>query len=121
LISDHRQIQVIGSWELEKRNNVDTSPITAAMLTDLIGVVSKAEALRDALGFKSKRQFDKVTNAIPNLRNQIMHPVRPLILCQDDVTKLHSTLAAVLDLTDRVTMLNASVAAANMRSSRLLP
>ena len=116
-----RQVQVIGRWELEKRNSVETSPITGAMLTDMLQVVSMGEELRRDLGFTSKSKFNEHAGSIPNLRNQIMHPVRPLVLCQKDVLKLHSTLEGIVSLTQGVYALNSRLAAQGMHSRRVLP
>lgn len=100
------QIGHIGRWELEKRNGVDTSPITGCTLTDLINVIVNSDELRPALGFTSKKQFKDFAGSFINVRNQIMHPVRPLILGSEDVRTLHQRLSNLLDLTSRVNALN---------------
>ncbi len=107
LLAANRRIEVIGIWELAKRGNVDTSPISGCMLTDLIKVVAKSCELLGELGFKSRNNFESVYGFVPELRNQIMHVVRPLIVCQGDVAKLQSNLVQISDLTERVRKLSA--------------
>ncbi len=99
----------VGRWILEQRNGVDTSPVTGCTLTDLLRVVSGSDKLRGMLGGISKNKFKDCTGSFPGLRNQIMHPVRPLILELDDVSKLRTRLSQVLELTDLVTAANSQL------------
>src|SRR5262245_6443429 len=80
LLSDDQQARIIGYWEVSKKRGVDNGPVAAAMLTELLKVAVKAEPLRQTLGYDSATALKKAIGRIPNLRNQIMHPVRPLIL-----------------------------------------
>jgi hypothetical protein len=99
------QIGHIGRWELEKRKGVDTSPITGCTLTDLINVIAKSDDLRPALGFGNRKKFQEFSGPFALLRNQIMHPVRPLILEANDVNELYRRVLNLLELTSRVTAL----------------
>ncbi len=109
LAEDHQAI-VLGHWELAKRKGVDVGPIAATTLTNLLTVVAKSERLRELLGFPSKSQVDKVCGGVPDLRNRVMHPVRPIILDREGVEELRLLLDRVIDLTSRVVSAEASTA-----------
>jgi len=120
LLSDEAKVPLIGRWELEKRNSVDTSMIAGCTLTELIKVVHECDEIRDALGFKSSNQFKNFSGSFPGVRNSIMHPVRSLILVQEDVHKLRSRIDRILELTARTRALNADYVERGM-VSQLLP
>jgi hypothetical protein len=120
-MGEDSQVRVIGRWELEIRNSVDTSPIAGAMLTDMLRIASKSKEIRELLGFSSASQVEKAVGSIPTLRNQIMHPVRPLALSREDVNKLSSVVQTVVQLTERVIAANATLAQRGFDSRRLLP
>ncbi len=98
--SEDTQIRLIGRWEYERRRSVDTTPVAGCTLIDMINIVARFRDLRSTLGFASRNKFDDATGSFSNLRNKIMHPVRPLILDPDDVCQLQETLAAILRLTE---------------------
>ncbi len=108
LLAEDHQATVLGHWELAKRKGVDVGPIAAMNLTNLLTVVAKSEHLRDLLGFPSKSQVDNVSGGIPDLRNRVMHPVRPVVLGEAGVEELRSQLDRVIDLTSRVVGTEAS-------------
>ncbi|MEF2279900.1 hypothetical protein V3W47_16525 [Deinococcus sp. YIM 134068] len=101
-LPEGQRVGVVGSWELSKRAGVDLSPVHALNLTQLVTVVASSKELRGQLGFSSRRKFDELTGGIPDLRNRVMHPVRHLVMRQEDVTALHKTAAAVCSLRDIV-------------------
>jgi hypothetical protein len=51
----------------------------------LLTTVAKTERLRERIGFKSRTEIDHEAGRVPDFRNRIMHPVRPLILGLEDV------------------------------------
>ena len=87
LLSEEKQARIIGYWEISKRRGVDHGPVGAAMLTELLQIATKSDRLRKLLGFESKKLFKSATGRIPDLRNQIMHPVRPLIVDESSVIR----------------------------------
>lgn len=101
LLPEERQAVVLGHWELAKRRGVDIGPIAATTLTDLLVVAANSERLRGLLRYPSKAQAVKVTGAIPNFRNSVMHPVRPMVLGTSGIETLQSLLDRVIDLTSR--------------------
>ncbi|MEA3225775.1 MAG: hypothetical protein U9Q07_07465, partial [Planctomycetota bacterium] len=102
-LSEEHQVRIIGYWELSKRRGVDIGPIEAIMLSQLIQIVSKTKDLLKLLGFRSRNEFDSGAGKIPELRNCVMHPVRPLILGYKDVAAVHKTIRFVEDLIERLT------------------
>ncbi len=102
LLNEDGQVRVVGSWELSKRKGVDTSPISATTLTQLIAVGRSSEALRNALGFPSSTSFSKATSGIINLRNRVMHPVRPLVFDIDEVRRVNRALGRLEAIRNRL-------------------
>jgi hypothetical protein len=85
LLSEENQVRVLGYWELSKRRGVDIGPLAALTLTQLLTIAAKTERLRERIGFKSRTDIDREAGRVPEFRNRIMHPVRPLILGLEDV------------------------------------
>lgn len=108
---EEAQVRHIGRWELEKRKGVDTSPITGCTLPDLINIVGKSTEILEELGIKSRSRFKALTSGFAVVRNQIMHPVRPLILDQNDVRSLQSIVGNIVNLTSMVDELNSETSA----------
>jgi hypothetical protein len=82
------QARIIGYWELAKRRGVDVGPYAALTFTELLGIVEHSPALLSALDYKSKSSFKRATGSLVDLRNQVMHPVRPLVHTNVDVQRL---------------------------------
>lgn len=101
-LNEEKQARVIGYWELSKRRGVDVGPVGAATLTEMFAVIAKTDRLRSLLGYTSRKSFDEAVGRIPDLRNQIMHPVRPLITDQDSVDELRIDLGTIICLTERL-------------------
>ncbi|MGE5528746.1 MAG: hypothetical protein ACM3X6_06350 [Patescibacteria group bacterium] len=101
-LGDEHQVRILGYWELTKRRGVDVGPITATTLAQLIQVIAKCKELAKELGYRSPSEFSTRTGCIPELRNCVMHPVRPLILDQHDVGRVNATVTAIIDLYSRV-------------------
>lgn len=97
-LGENHQVGILGYWELSRRKGVDVGPIAAATLAQLLQVVARSKELLATLGFKSRSEFEKLTTHIPETRNWVMHPVRPLIFDTADVETLRETVASVLSL-----------------------
>jgi hypothetical protein len=87
-LSEEHQVRILGYWELTKRRGVDVGPIAAVTLSQLIQVLARSRTLLAALGFNSRNQFEDATGVLAELRNQVMHPVRPMVLEQADVHRV---------------------------------
>jgi len=116
-LAEEHQVRILGYCELTRRRNLDVGPIAATTLAQLIQVVSKNQELLQKLGYRSRTEYDRQTGSIPNLRNCVMHPVRPLVLGQEDVKLIRSTVASVQDLYSRVQKLTARGPCEGMRTA----
>lgn len=115
------QVRLVGRWELEKREGVDTTPVTGCTLIEMINVIGKYDDLGKELGFTSQSQFKKETGSIRDVRNKIMHPVRPLVLKQDDVFRCRNALTKAVNLSERATALNKNLSRQAGSRLRYLP
>ena len=71
-------------------------------MSQLIQVAAKNKDVLSRLGYSKRTEFDKETGVIPELRNCVMHPVRPLVLSQADVKRVHGAVTTVIELHRRV-------------------
>lgn len=101
-LNEGHQVAILGYWELSKRRGVDVGPIAATTLSQLIQATARSRDLLAQLGFDSRTQFEDQTGGIPDLRNSVMHPVRPLILGTEDVVAVRRAVSAVLTLATRM-------------------
>ena len=105
-LNEDEQVRILGYWELSKKRNVDVGPVAATTLSQLLNVVGKSAVLLDGLGFKSRTTFqDKIRVAkIVDLRNNVMHPVRPMVLGIEDVCTLREAIHGMIDLAGCIQM-----------------
>jgi hypothetical protein len=101
LLNEDYQVRVLGFWELARRRDVDIGPVAAVTLSNLLTIIGKSSDLRSRLGYSSRKRFEKSTGKIPDFRNRIMHPVRPLILNRKDVEQLREVTLVLENLRDR--------------------
>ena len=87
-LNEDAQVRIIGYWELAKRQGIDVGPYVALTLTDLFRIVEREPELLSELGYKSKTSFSNATGPLVDLRNRIMHPIRPLVHTRSDVQRL---------------------------------
>lgn len=92
-LSDDKQVRVIGRWEVERRKHVDTSPINSLTLSELINIIGKIPKLYRMLGYESGKKFTVAVKGFVDVRNQVMHPVRPLVVDSAAVKLLRVYLA----------------------------
>ena len=101
-LNENHQVTILGYWELSKRRGVDVGPVAATTLSQLLQVTARSKALLALLGFASRNQFEDQTGRIPDLRNRVMHPVRPLVLDPEDIANVCQAVAAVRILATRM-------------------
>jgi hypothetical protein len=101
-LNENDQVRILGYCELAKRNNMETDFIEATQLTNLLNIVAKTKEIIELLKYESKSDFEKQTRHISQLRNQVMHVVRPLIIKQSDVLMLLETISFIDDLIRRL-------------------
>ena len=100
-LSEESQARILGYWEMSKRQGVDAGPMVGATLADLLNLTALDKDLRSKLGYGSRKVFDAATGRIPGLRNQTMHPVRPLVSNSESCTRLADILKETIGLTER--------------------
>ncbi len=98
LLNQDQQMLLIGGWEIAKRNKVNLRPINGANLTQILKIIGNSEELRKAMNFNTKNKYEDSANKIPDIRNKIMHPVRPLVLNSTDVSRLRKCLISITEL-----------------------
>ena len=101
-LEEEQQARVLGYWELSKRVGIDVGPYAALTLSQVVNIISRNGETARRLGYESRSQFDKAKSPLPNLRNRVMHPVRPLVLTEKDVASLNAAALILEDLRDRV-------------------
>lgn len=101
-LSEDVQARLIGYWKLAEKRNVDIGPLAGCTLTELLKIVAASPDVRDLLRCRSRNQFEKLAGSLPEFRNRVMHPVRPLVLGKDDVTRMSATMDTVQELIARV-------------------
>lgn len=80
----------------------NTGPVAEATLARLLNAVGKDEGLRGRLGYSSRKAFDKETSRIVRVRNEVMHPVRPLITDAESCLRLEAVVREAIRLAEKV-------------------
>jgi hypothetical protein len=101
-LDEDSQARILGYWELSKLQNVNTGPVVGATLSELLRVVAKNKLLCSNLAYKSRSSFDDAVGCLPAIRNQVMHPVRPLISNADSCVRLERAIRETIRLTESV-------------------
>jgi hypothetical protein len=90
-LQEDAQARILGYWQVSKMNGADIGPLAACMLTDLTKIAKLSKNVLAALQL-SKTKFHDRVGGLPQLRNQVMHPVRPMVVKAEDVNKIHGHL-----------------------------
>lgn len=101
-LDEEQQARVLGYWELSKRVGIDVGPYAALTLSQVVSIISRHKDAARRLGYESRTQFDKAKGPLPNLRNRVMHPVRPLVLTHADVASVNGAALVLETLRDKV-------------------
>lgn len=101
-LSEDAQARLIGRWEIDKRKSVDIDVMAGCTLTEMITIVQKSKVLSSRLGFTTTNRFREQHGAIPEIRNRVMHPVRPLVSSQSEVCKLYERITGVVELSSKL-------------------
>ncbi|MGY0619204.1 hypothetical protein [Lysobacter sp. A378] len=78
---------VVGHWECLKREGLDVGATAGTTLAQLLTVFQETLPLRERL-FSSKSQLKQFKGRALKYRNSIMHPARPLVSSQTEVSSL---------------------------------
>lgn len=101
-LSEEKQARILGYMDLSQRRGVEHEPIAAAMLPELFNVIAATPDLLGRLEFRSSKECDKLGRRIASIRNRVMHPVRPLVLGEEDVYLLREVVRSAEELSRRV-------------------
>lgn len=88
LLSDHTQRRIREFYDEERAEGIDLSPVTNATLSDLFHIATESNRVWSLMGFDSPNQLREVGHRISDIRNRIMHPVRPLIVNERELTEI---------------------------------
>ncbi len=101
-LGDDSLRRILGFWQLSKFRNVEVDPIEYCNLTDLLVVTKKNPEIGRILGNESSACIKRIRKQLPEWRNRVMHPVRPLITSQGDIAALRNVLADIYSLGKRI-------------------
>ncbi len=101
-LNEDIQVRILGYQALAKSRGADPNPVEAATLVDLIRVLANSPQLLSPLDYVTRKRFERDTGKIANIRNRVMHPVRPLVLNAEDVDLLANSLESVDVLRRRI-------------------
>lgn len=99
LLSDHTQQRIREFYDEERAEGVDLSPVTNATLSDLFHIATTSNNVWRLMGFEHPDRLQPIARQISELRNTIMHPVRPFIVNEQELHEHAAALQAVDALT----------------------
>ncbi len=102
LLSDSTQKRIKEFYDEERAEGVDLSPVTNATLSDLFHIATESNNVWRLLEFDDPNQLRPIARGINDLRNTIMHPVRPLIVSWEELKDIVDAVNDVEILTDRM-------------------
>lgn len=102
LLSDHTQQRIKEFYDEERAEGIDLSPITNATLSDLFHITTESNNVWKLMEFNNPNELRPIAHSINDLRNTIMHPVRPLLVNEQELNDIVSAVDNVEMLTDRL-------------------
>lgn len=102
LLSDHTQQRIREFYDEEVAEGIDLSPVTNATLSDLFHIALTSNNVWKLMGFHRPDQLRPITYQINDLRNTIMHPVRPFVVSEKELHEHAAALQAVDSLTSTI-------------------
>lgn len=102
LLSEGTQKRIREFYEEERAEGIDLSPVTNATLSDLFHIAVESNNVWRLMEFNNPNELRPISHRINDLRNTIMHPVRPLIVNERELKDLVSAVDEVEKMTDRL-------------------
>ncbi len=102
LLSEHTQGRIREFYEEEKAEGIELSPVTNATLSDLFFIATESHRVWNLMGFDAPAELRPIAHRINDLRNVIMHPVRPLIVNQQEMRDLVIAITDIESLTNAI-------------------
>lgn len=100
-IPKYNRATVLGRWELDKIDNVETGLLAGCTLSDLLEILRQTKPLVHRIGI-SGNKLSTLSNSLNDLRNEVMHPVRPIVRGEDGVNELLNNITDLISLIERV-------------------
>lgn len=100
-LGELEQIRLLGNYHYMRRGGVELSLLAGTTLSQLLKIAREQDDVLERLGY-SKSQFKKRTGSLPNLRNKVMHPVRPLVYNHADVGAVLRRVRRLAELCGRL-------------------
>ena len=100
-LGELEQIHLLGNYHYMKRGGVELSLFSGTTLSQLLKIAKEQGAVLERLGY-SKIKFKEETGSLPDLRNKVMHPVRPLIYSHEDVGRVLRRVRRLAELCGRL-------------------
>ena len=104
-LSEERQKKVKCLYEESRKEKIDISVEQYLLTSYILTIICKTKNHRNQLGCSSKKQAEKQLGSLVDLRNDVMHPHRPLINDKSEVEKLKEKYDTILNHIQRLTQL----------------
>lgn len=102
LLSDHTQQRVKEFYDEERAEGIDLSPVTNATLSDLFHIATESNNVWKLMEFNNPNDLRPIAHSINDLRNTIMHPVRPLLVNEKELNDIVDSVDNIEMLTNRL-------------------
>lgn len=107
LLNAKRQAEIRETNTALLLGNSDVDLLQLLYLSDLINIIFDTPDLRMLMGFPSRNSAKKQFSGLNELRNHIMHVVRPLLqVIPDDLDNLHQRLSRIENIQSRFLLIN---------------
>jgi hypothetical protein len=92
LLPEGSQVNILGNWEIQKRDDIELAvgPLFSCTINDLRHIVLNHKGIRARLDYKDRKEVNEDLYRIIDMRNKVMHPVRPLVSNPTSVERLLS-------------------------------
>jgi CBS domain-containing protein len=88
-LSSDAQVRVRARFDEDQRAGVESDLVAYLDFSHLINVISEEAAIRTSVGGLSRTRWDRDTGGLVYLRNEVMHPVRNVVLTKGGLIQLH--------------------------------
>lgn len=101
LLGEDPKRKVKAGYEKSRKGNAEISMEQYLTTSDIVNIVSKSR-LRNKLGYLSRSQAEKHLGPLVKLRNEVMHPCRPLVGSRGDANRLREKYVRMIELIEKL-------------------